>query len=102
VPSRKQCKLTANDILTYCLANEEGKRFLNIEVEDLQPHLDRLSDAGLKETLAYGIGYYHEALSKSDKRIVERLFESGAIQVLVASKVRALRCAGPAGAVAFN
>lgn len=88
VPSRKQCKLTANDILTYCLANEEGKRFLNIEEEDLQPHLDRLSDAGLKETLAYGIGYYHEALSKSDKRIVERLFESGAIQVLVASKVR--------------
>lgn len=88
VPSRKQCKLTANDILTYCLANEEDKRFLNIEEADLEPHLERLQDPGLRETLAYGIGYYHEALSKSDKRIVERLFESGAIQVLVASKVR--------------
>jgi len=87
VPSRKQCKLTANDILTYCLANQEGKRFLNIEEEDLQPHLDRIQDSALKETLAYGIGFYHEALSKQDKRTVERLFESGAIQVLVASKV---------------
>ena len=86
VPSRKQCKLTANDILTYCLANQEGKRFLNIEQDDLQPHLDRIQDGALKETLAYGIGFYHEALSKQDKRTVERLFESGAIQVLVASK----------------
>lgn len=86
VPSRKQCKLTANDILTYCLANQEGKRFLNIEQEDLEPHLDRIQDSSLKDTLAYGIGFYHEALSKQDKRTVERLFESGAIQVLVASK----------------
>ncbi|KAF8970308.1 Sec63-domain-containing protein [Flammula alnicola] len=40
----------------------------------------------LVETLKHGIGYYHEALDKQDKRIVQRLFESGAIQVLVASK----------------
>lgn len=90
VPSRKQCKLTANDILTYCLANQEGKRFLNIEEADLAPHLARIEDDDLKATLEFGIGYYHEALSKSDRRAVERLFESGAIQVLVASKVRRL------------
>jgi hypothetical protein len=42
------------------------------------------------ETLRSGIGYYHEALDKQDKRIVQRLFESGAIQVLVASKVVAI------------
>jgi pre-mRNA-splicing helicase BRR2 len=33
VPSRKQCKLTATDILTYCSANQEEKRFLNIDEE---------------------------------------------------------------------
>lgn len=91
VPSRKQCKLTVNDILTYCSANQEEKRFLNIEESDLQPHLERISDSSLRETLSYGIGFYHEALSKQDKRIVERLFESGAIQILVASKVRLVR-----------
>jgi pre-mRNA-splicing helicase BRR2 len=37
--------------------------------------------------LKHGIGYYHEALDKQDKCIIQRLFESGAIQVLVASKV---------------
>ncbi len=46
------------------------------------------------ETLKSGIGYYHEALDKQDKRIVQRLFESGAIQVLVASKVVADPCYG--------
>ena len=44
----------------------------------------------LKETLKHGIGYYHEALDKQDKRIMERLFQHGAIQVLIASKVRLL------------
>jgi len=87
VPSRRQCRLTVDDILTHCAADDKPDRFLNIEVENLQPHLDHLSDKALAETLKHGIGYYHEALSKQDKRIVQRLFESGAIQILVASKV---------------
>jgi pre-mRNA-splicing helicase BRR2 len=60
---------------------------LNIEEADLQPHLDHITEKGLVETLKRGIGYYHEAMDKQDKRIVERLFEAGAIQVLVASRV---------------
>ncbi|THG98887.1 hypothetical protein EW026_g3361 [Hermanssonia centrifuga] len=86
VPSRRQCRLTADDIITHCGADDDSKRFLNIEEEDLQPHLDHINDKGLVETLKHGIGYFHEALDKQDKRIVERLFQSGAIQVLIASK----------------
>ncbi|EAU82983.1 DNA polymerase theta/eta [Coprinopsis cinerea okayama7 len=86
VPSRRQCRLTVDDILTHCAADDKPDRFLNIELEDLQPHLDHLHDKGLAETLKHGIGYFHEALHKQDKRIVQRLFESGAIQVLIASK----------------
>ncbi|KAH9932327.1 Sec63-domain-containing protein [Fomitopsis serialis] len=86
VPSRRQCQLTADDILTHCGADDDSNRFLNIEEADLQPHLDHISDTGLVETLKHGVGYYHEALSKQDKKIVERLFQSGAIQVLIASK----------------
>jgi pre-mRNA-splicing helicase BRR2 len=88
VSSRRQCRLTVDDILTHCAADDNGDRFLNIEEADLQPHLDHISDRSLAETLKHGIGYYHEALSKQDKRIVERLFQSGAIQVLIASKAR--------------
>lgn len=86
VPSRKQCRLTASDLLIYALSDDNPTRFLNIEKEDLQPHLDRITDQNLKETLESGIGYYHEAMSKSDKLIVQKLFEVGAIQVVVASK----------------
>jgi pre-mRNA-splicing helicase BRR2 len=77
-----------DDILTHCTADDKPDHFLNIDLNELQLHLDHLSDKALAETLKHGIGYYHEALSKQDKRIVQRLFESGAIQVLVASIVR--------------
>ncbi|KAJ7578996.1 putative RNA helicase [Mycena floridula] len=86
VPSRKQCRLTVDDLLTHCTADDQADRFLNIELSDLEIHLEHISDAGLKETLKRGVAYYHEALNKQDKRIVQRLFESGAVQVLVASK----------------
>ncbi|KAG9310011.1 putative RNA helicase [Chiua virens] len=86
VSSRRQCRMTVDDILLHCTADENPDRFLNIDEKDLQPHLDHISDKGLVECLKHGIGYYHEALDKQDKVIVERLFASGAIQVLVASK----------------
>ena len=72
VSSRKQCHLTVDDLLVHCVADE-------------QP--DRISNKHLVESLKHGIGYYHEAMDKQDKRVMEYLFESGAIQVLVASKV---------------
>jgi pre-mRNA-splicing helicase BRR2 len=75
-----------HNLLTHCLADDKPDRFLNIELDDLQPHLDHINDKGLVETLKHGIGYYHEALDKQDKRIVQRLSESGAIQLLVAPK----------------
>ncbi|KAG1769906.1 glycosyl hydrolase family 3 N terminal domain-containing protein [Suillus placidus] len=88
--SRLQCRLTFDDLLIYCGADSNPDRFLNIEEANLQPHFDHINDKGLVESLKHGIGYYHEALDKQDKRIVERLFQSGAIQVLVESKAYTL------------
>jgi hypothetical protein len=87
VPSRKQCDLTATDIELHCLADNDEKRFLNVEESELQRHLDHVTDQALVEHLKNGIGIYHEALNKQDKRIVERLFTAGAIQIIVASRV---------------
>ncbi|KAF9010868.1 Sec63-domain-containing protein [Hymenopellis radicata] len=86
VPSRKQCRLTADNLMIHCTADDKPDRFLNVELADIQPHLDHLCDEGLKETLSKGIAYFHEAMDRQDKRIVQRLFESGAVQVLIASK----------------
>lgn len=87
VPSRKQCKLTANDLVGYCMTNDRPKRFLNLDEEELAPHLEHIEDQDLAECLKYGVGYYHEALNPQDRRIVASLMKNGAIQVLVASKV---------------
>ncbi|KAJ6623527.1 Sec63 Brl domain-containing protein [Mycena sp. CBHHK59/15] len=87
VPSRRQCRLTVDNLLTHCAADDKPDRFLNVEDSKvLLPHLENISDQDLVECLKHGIGYYHEALNKQDKRIVQRLFESGAVQVLVASR----------------
>lgn len=40
----------------------------------------------LKETLSNGVGYLHEGLADIEKKAVEHLFSSGAIQVIVASR----------------
>jgi pre-mRNA-splicing helicase BRR2 len=80
--------LATEDLLAHCGADDDEDRYLNAELSDIQPHLDHISDRNLVETLKHGIGFYHEALSKQDKRIVERHFQSGAIQVLIASNVQ--------------
>ena len=133
VPSRKQTRLTAIDILTFSAAEIQvdtetpRSRFLHVKEEDIQPFLDKISDKvqpvilclfinilipvnvfnllsgpklqmlrnlrlvsfygqTLKETLSNGVGYLHEGLSDIERKAVENLFSSGAVQVLVASR----------------
>ena len=51
-----------------------------------QAFVDKVKDKTLKETLLQGVGYLHEGLESSDKSIVESLFDSGAIQVIVVAR----------------
>jgi len=86
VPSRKQTRLTAIDLLTYAAADNEPDRFLHAEQEDIQTFLNKIQDKTLRETLSQGVAYMHEGLSSTDRRLVESLFDSGAIQVVVAAR----------------
>ncbi|GAB1311291.1 Pre-mRNA-splicing helicase BRR2 [Madurella fahalii] len=86
VPSRKQTRATARDILIACLADEDEDRFLHVDVDQIRKLLERVQEEALAEALSHGVGYYHEALSQSDKRIVKHLYNNGAIQVLIASR----------------
>lgn len=52
-------------------------RFLHSTEKDLAPFMENLADATLKETLSNGVGYLHEGLSPTERRIVEHLFISG-------------------------
>ncbi|KAI2629761.1 Sec63-domain-containing protein [Hypoxylon sp. NC1633] len=86
VPTRKQTRSSARDILAASLAEEDEDRFLHVDVDQLRPLLERIHEEALAEALSHGVGYYHEALSQSDKRIVLYLYNQGAIQVLIASR----------------
>ncbi|KRZ08826.1 U5 small nuclear ribonucleoprotein helicase [Trichinella pseudospiralis] len=86
VPTRKQTKVTAVDLLAFAAADAQPKRFLLVEATELQPFIELINDETLKETLSCGVGYLHEGISENDRRTVERLFDVCAIQVLVASR----------------
>ena len=86
VPSRKQTRASARDILTACVADDDEDRFLNVDVGQIRKLLDRVQEEALAEALSHGVGYYHEALTQSDRRIVKHLYNNGAIQVLIASR----------------
>merc|ERR1711997_104248 len=48
-----------------------------------------MGDKTLRETLSQGVAYMHEGLQAGDRRLVESLFDSGAIQVVVAARALA-------------
>jgi len=86
VPSRKQTRATARDIIMACVADDDEDRFLHVDVSQIRKLLERVQEEALAEALSHGVGYYHEALSQSDKRIVRHLYNNGATQVLIASR----------------
>ena len=88
VSTRKQVRSTTADLYTTVIAENAGDedRFLHAELDQIKPLLEKVDEAALAESMSHGIGYYHEALSKSDKRIVSHLYRLGALQVLIASR----------------
>ena len=86
LPSRKQVRATAQDLYAACAADDDEDRFLKADNDQLAPILQRVSERSLAESLSHGIGYFHEALTPSDKRIVEQLFTQGAVQVILVSR----------------
>ncbi|KAF2452650.1 Sec63 Brl domain-containing protein [Lineolata rhizophorae] len=86
VPSRKQVRATALDILANCVADDDEDRFLHASVEDLAPVLERVDERALADSLSHGIAYYHEALTPFDKRAVEHFFKVGAVQLMLVSR----------------
>lgn len=87
VPSRRQSRLTAIDLLTFAAADAQPGRFLCCEETDqnFQKFLKEISDPTLRETTSNGIAYLHEGTSLKDRRIIETLFQANAIQIVVMS-----------------
>ncbi|PVU85401.1 hypothetical protein BB560_007031 [Smittium megazygosporum] len=89
VSSRRQTRLTANDIISYLGVESNPKMFLNMTNYELEQTLERIQDPNLSFALAFGIGLHHAGLTDSDRITVEKLFEERKIQVLVATSTLA-------------
>ena len=98
VSSRRQTRVTAFDLITY--ASQDTAHYqnlfqgpgrspwlkLNPEIDPpIDSILERIENDALKHTLAFGVGIHHAGLSTGDRQLVESFFQTGKIQVLVAT-----------------
>ena len=94
VSSRRQTRLTAFDLITYAsqdtshyasLIGGPGQSpWLRLD-QPIDLILARVENDALKHTLSFGVGIHHAGLSNADRALVETLFQSGQIQILVAT-----------------
>ncbi|PNY25026.1 helicase mug81 [Tolypocladium capitatum] len=89
VASRRQTRLTAKDLINFCGMEDNPRRFLRMDEDDLQLNLTRVKDDALKEAINFGIGLHHAGLVESDRQLAEELFLNNKIQILVATSTLA-------------
>ncbi|KAI8820753.1 Sec63 Brl domain-containing protein [Fimicolochytrium jonesii] len=89
VSSRRQTRLTAQDLISLCGLDENPKRFLHMAEEDLEILASQVKDQSLKLSLGFGIGLHHAGLIESDRKLSEELFVNGKIQILIATSTLA-------------
>lgn len=78
VSDYQQVKYVAETFIRY--SSSEGRRFVYPRT-----NLDRVRELELRECLEHGVGYVYLGMDPSDRRLVESLFESEQILVLIAT-----------------
>ena len=89
VPSRRQTRLTARDLINFCGMEDNPRRFVHMSEDDLVLNLSRVKDEALQEALSFGIGLHHAGLVESDRQLAEELFANNKIQILIATSTLA-------------
>ncbi|ORX62001.1 Sec63-domain-containing protein [Hesseltinella vesiculosa] len=90
VSSRRQTRLTAQDLIAYCGMEDNPRQWLHgMDEEELAVLLDRVHDESLRMSLAFGIGLHHAGLTEDDRKLVEQLFLDLKIQILIATSTLA-------------
>ncbi|EDR26206.1 U5 small nuclear ribonucleoprotein 200 kDa helicase, putative [Entamoeba dispar SAW760] len=83
VSSRRQTRLTAQDLVKFCFNDGNPQKFLHMPFEEMSEITKNITDGILKECLLYGIGMHHAGLNDHDREITEKLFKSNKIQILI-------------------
>ena len=83
VASRRQTRLTALDLISFCASEDNPKQFLHMDEVEMEAVCSTVKDEALRHTLLYGVGLHHAGLNDHDRTTVEELFVSQKIQVWV-------------------
>ena len=85
VPSRGQCKIIANDLITECAIEMNTRGFIgeDVSVDMLEARLGRLKDRSLMDIMMQGIGIITPGTQASDRLLTLELFADGILRVLV-------------------
>ncbi len=93
VSSRRQTRLTALDLIALSANNSLGEHlqypFLKTSIAEINSYIELVQDENLKNSLIYGIGLHHAGLIENDRKIVENLFLSQKILILIATSTLA-------------
>lgn len=89
VSSRRQTRLTAMALIGFLLAEGNTSKWVNMTVEEVETNTAKLEDPSVKHCVQFGVGIHHGGLLVGDRTIVEKLFLSGKIQVLIATSTLA-------------
>lgn len=89
VASRRQTRITAQDLIQLCGMEENPRRFLKMSDEELEQVLPMVQDETLKLSLQFGIALHHAGLVDSDRKISHELFANNKVQILVATSTLA-------------
>lgn len=89
VSSRRQTRLTAMDLISFCATDENPHKFVKLSSQELRKYTSKITDTNLKHTLIFGIGIHHAGLNPTDKSIVEELFVHEKIQILICTSTLA-------------
>lgn len=85
VPTRKHARIIALDLISRAASAGAHGMLSGCNPEDIVEYLDQIADETLKRTLSLGVGYLHEGMGPSQRHVIEALFKSGAVHVLVVS-----------------
>ncbi|CAM9720895.1 unnamed protein product, partial [Phaeothamnion confervicola] len=96
VPSRRQCQLTAIDLVTHAAAEDRPDEFLHDSDGAAAAAAEASREPALRQTLAHGVGFVHAGMSEAEREMVMGLYRAGAIQVLVAPHAMTWSVAAPA------
>ncbi|KAG7383350.1 hypothetical protein PHYPSEUDO_003730 [Phytophthora pseudosyringae] len=81
VPSAKQAQLSAIDMITFALAENDPQKFVSHSAKD---KVDLpLEDAALLHTMENGVGYCTDTMSSRNREYVLHRFATGKVHVLI-------------------